>query len=102
MDGVKLTFKQLFWKVWHELDYKYPSDVNLTYIFELTTPENQVVISHVKRRLTLHGVRHNRTYLEIDPAIIGIELGWEVVSTYDFSDMDELLAWVKELDPTVG
>lgn len=52
------TFRDLFWKTWDAqalpLDLL---DPDLTYMFELTSPYNRVVVPHKACKLTLIGVR---------------------------------------------
>ena len=56
------TFAQLFDLTWRELGYSIKSlDPNLTYMFELMTKYNRVVVNHPKSRLVLIGVRDRLT-----------------------------------------
>ncbi len=71
--GMGLTFADLFWQVFGELGLRLPSELSapftpsteFTFMFELTTPYNRVVVRHRDRGLTLIGVRHNETGQEI-------------------------------------
>lgn len=56
-----LTFEDLFWKTFLEHDYTVPPEAghNLTYLFELMTPLNRVVVRHTKNKLSLLAVRNN-------------------------------------------
>lgn len=108
------TFADLFWETFSALGYKLPqtSLSEFTFMFELMTPENRVLVPHEKARLVLHGIRSNREpYIEIDPADItertnteGNRLcfsdpGWEVVKAYPLSSIDDVVATAKALNP---
>ena len=59
------TFSELAWKVFKEQSYS-TSDLfkRYTYCFELCTPYNKEVVSHINNSLTLLGVRDNETLKE--------------------------------------
>jgi T4 RnlA family RNA ligase len=63
-----ISFHDLFWKTWADLNL----DITVlgdryTYMFELTTPYNMVVVPHSKSMLTLIGVRNIDNNKESDP-----------------------------------
>ena len=79
-DGIKhvLTFGQLFFMT---LDlnraeyfdgYLHPFSKENTYIFELTSPYNRIVVDYKQNNLTLLTIRNNQTGLEVDDP--GVEL----------------------------
>jgi hypothetical protein len=60
-----VTFAELAWTVFMQESYKLDDfDVNYTYMFELCTPFNPVVVSHSSNSLTLIGVRNRTTLRE--------------------------------------
>jgi hypothetical protein len=60
-----ITFSELAWNVFNEEHYKLDDlDVNYTYMFELCTPFNKVVVPHSSNSLTLIGVRNRTTLRE--------------------------------------
>jgi len=67
-DNANKTFSDLFWQIWYEKDVGVLSDLDpdFTYLFELTSPENRVVISHAESNLTLIGQRNRVTGQEVD------------------------------------
>lgn len=93
------TFKDLFWKVWHELGYRLPDDTNVCYMFELLTPYNRVVVVHKDNRIVLHGARGLSDFRELNPVEIAKQNNWESVKTYSFDTWGEVLEASKELDP---
>ena len=58
------TFAQLFWENFDKsmMDYMYP---NYTYMFELTSMYNRIVVHYAQSGMTLIGVRDNKTLKEI-------------------------------------
>lgn len=78
------SFEKLFWYVFEELNYSLPPVTDYCFLFELMTPYNQVVVSHSKSRLVLHGLRYMTRYggYEVRPdSLIGevVPKDWEVV-----------------------
>lgn len=74
VNALDLTFADLFWQVFRELNLPLPVELTgplapateFTYMFELMTPYNRVVVRHLNRRLALIGIRHNETGCEFD------------------------------------
>lgn len=71
---------------------------NLTYVFELTSPWNQVVKPHNKAELTLLSLFCNEEGLEEDRWFV-IEtanlLGFNRPEAYAFANIDEAVGWLK-------
>lgn len=69
VNGFGFTFAQLFWSVFKEKGYVVPPPVDrgLTFMFELATPYNRVVVQHKKNSLTLIGVKNNASGYEMHP-----------------------------------
>lgn len=63
------TFAELFWRVFYGAGYKLPPVglEGLTFMFELCTQENRVVVSHPTARVQLLAVRDNKTGGETSP-----------------------------------
>src|SRR5579859_5396432 len=59
-NDLPMTFHDLIWQVAHEVGLEFRSPAH-AYLFELTGPHNRVVVTHDRNRLTLLGIRHNRT-----------------------------------------
>ena len=97
------TFRELFEKAINNifsLDLSHfvsRLDPNLTYMFELTSPFNQVVVAHQDTTLSLIGVRDRSTLLEIDPETI--TLGVPKSKKYSFSDISSIINFVNSRDP---
>jgi hypothetical protein len=96
------TFAELFWKVWNELRYNlFLLSKKCSYLFELCTPYNKVIVNHQLNRLVLHGVRCNKEpYDFIDDLFREYSLGFEVVKQYDIGTIEGVLEATKKLDAT--
>lgn len=82
------SFQKLFWETFSKLGYSLPIDKGLTYLFELCTMYNRVVVDYKEPRLVLHGVRNPTTGQEFDPHIPYVDffkdtLKWEVLKKID-------------------
>lgn len=72
-----------------------------TYVFELTTPWNKVVIEHAEPKITLLAVRVTAPGVEVDPVPIASDLGVNVPARFSLpTSVDELLAFVCCNDPS--
>lgn len=74
-----------------------PENKDLTFMFELCTPWNQVVIQHSAPHLILLGVRNNKTFEEMDPT----EFNHPCPPTFEFKTMEECIEFVQSRDPTL-
>lgn len=68
-----------------------------TYLFEMTTPLNQIVVRHEQYKLTLIGVRDIDSLQELDPATI--DIGISVPQTFSFSSLEELNEYINKWSP---
>ena len=92
------TFSQLFWDVWSELGYRQEDlTIGKTYVFELLTPWNKVVVRQNCNRLVLIAVRDNLSGEETDVREYAPYL--TVVKSYDLNDLQDITATFAELDP---
>lgn len=63
VNGYPFTFRELFWKTWGEMALTLDTcEEFYTYMFELTSPYNRVVVPHIETKLTLIGVRSLLSY----------------------------------------
>lgn len=61
-----MTFSELFWKTWEDLNYDIDDlGTGCTYMFELMTKYNRIVVPHEQSRIVLLGVRHTLSGKEI-------------------------------------
>ena len=97
----QFTFEELFCEIWREQNYCLPNDINYCYSFEMMSPFNRVIVEQNRSRLVLHGVRNIRTLLEEDPQVHlkARDYNWEVVSSFDFTNINEITEKTANLDP---
>lgn len=99
VNGYGITFKQLFWDTFHAKGFVVPSvyQEDLTFMFELMTPFNKIVVQHKESDLKLIGVRNRATGAEMNPAVYGM---YDPVKQFGHKDsIDELLESFPEIDP---
>jgi hypothetical protein len=97
-----LSFAELFWQVWEELNYQLPDrDFHTEYcfMFELMTPFNRIVVKQLSNQLVLHGVRNCRTLIEEDPIAWGKKYNWQVAKSFSLTNWQEIIKAAEELDP---
>lgn len=93
-----VTFSELFWRTWKHLGYELPTIRTVTYMFELMTPENRVVVPHVTPRIVLHGARDLHNHREMSPEFFQ-HSNWEKVRTYDLRTISDIVAAAAILNP---
>lgn len=104
MDNKIYTFRGLFEKALKNTsglnfdDFCKILNKNYTYMFELTTPLNEMVVKYSDYSVTLLGARNLFDGLEIQPEAISV--GIPVVKSYPISSKDDLIKWVSDLDLT--
>lgn len=82
-------------------------NINYTYIFELTSPYNRVVKHHTESKLTLIGIRSNKTgeffsYDELryfHSSNLSYHKNIELVDKYEFSSIDEIMNKFDDSNP---
>jgi len=101
IDGFEnLTFRTLFERALGDTlhvsftDFVEFLDPAITYIFELTSPANRVVIAYDDYRITLLGARFNADGMELDVKSLGSELGIPFAPSFRFGSVTELVEFV--------
>jgi hypothetical protein len=96
-----LTYAQLFWDTFQLKHYKVPDAAwqDVTFIFELTTPYNRVVVPHAFCDLRLIG---SRVASGEESSIVGSKdakgHGFDVPKSFDLKSMSEIEAEFEERD----
>lgn len=109
VNGCDISFRDLFWKVWDEMGYFRPAEAgfmpHMTYMFELMTPYNRVVVRHKENRIALIGVRNRLTGKESkvgwespDPFLLGRRLPHEV-RVFPLQTTEDVLKTFDAMDP---
>lgn len=93
------AFRDLVRKVWYERRYQAPPDTSYTYLFELCSKENRVVVSHPVDRLVLIGVRRTWSGLEAPVSWFKKTTNWEVVQEYPLQTTEDIVATFDTMDP---
>ncbi len=103
IDG-EYTFRTLFEKALKETigisfdEYTSTLDKNYTYMFELTTPLNEVVVKHTKYQVTLLGQRNIKTLEETKfDDITNIA---PKVKFFQFSKIEDIVEYVNSTNPS--
>ena len=104
VNGLNMTFAELFWKVWDELEYPlpdWPDAEKITFMFELMTPFNKIVVQHKENDIKIHGARNIETLQELKP--INFDDLWSVVQIYPMGwpgcKVEELIAGLDTMNP---
>lgn len=98
------TFKDLFWDTFYNHEkYAVPPSYleGYTFMFELETPHNRVVVPHSEPKLTLIGIRHKggQEYsINYWEKLADIPC-YRKAKTFSFSNKEEMLEFSKTLDP---
>ena len=102
VNGLDMTFKDLFWKTWEEEGYPNPVsffDRDFCFMFELTTPFNRVVVPHKTCRLTLLAIKNKLTLQEVSIKPIILESNIQGVRSFALQSMDEVIESFQTIDP---
>ena len=98
--GHGFTFAELFWKTFKEAGYRLPMPgVPFSFMFELMTPFNRVVVQHAAPRLKLIGVRHLGLLAEDHVGGWAGAMGWDCVGSLPLGCIADCLAAAEALDP---
>ena len=99
VNSFDFTFEQLFWRIFNQLNYKLPVlDDSSTYIFELCSIYNKVVVEYKEPKLVLLGYRDLFTNEEAsyDSLItLAKSLNYEVVKQYQLTNLQQILDYLK-------
>jgi hypothetical protein len=84
-----------------DLFKSHPDTKNKTFMFELTSPYNRVVCRYDDVKLTLIGVRDNKTLAEEDPENwIGQDrFGLKIPEVYSFNNIEHMVKVIREWNP---
>jgi len=111
--GGCLTFAELFWRTFKAMGLKLPHEHDeswqrhrVSFVFELTSPLNRVVVRHAEARLTLLAARQVEGARSLDPAYQHPELQvrhladmYPVVREHPLQSFSDIAATFQNLDP---
>ncbi len=101
-----LTFKELFWNTFKKEGFSHPPNRgNITWIFELTSPLNRIVVNHSDDNLWLLGWRDNITLVEYGPhflpnkqEVVASKNNW--ARSFNLKTIDEIAASFQNIEPS--
>lgn len=101
--GGQYTFAELFWRAWSEMGLTQPKPEwsDWTFLFEMMSPLNRIVVRQTSLHLKLIGMR-NRLTGEENPVSMWLHvtgMNWPVVKEYDLSSLHGITASFATLDP---
>ena len=89
-----MTFAELFWQTWSDARYELPVESEMlkrfTFMFELMTPYNRIVVDNKRPRIVLVGVRNNTTGEELDVERFR-DQDWEIIKSFPLTSIDEIV-----------
>jgi hypothetical protein len=92
-----ITFAELFWQTWNTMGYRLPDDPNMTFMFELMTPLNRIIVQHTQPRLILIGARRLTDYREETASEVAAKFGWTCVQTLPLGSLADCTAAAAKL-----
>ena len=96
--GTNMTFAELFWRTWLSQGLKDPAPVHQshTFMFELTSPYNRVVVPHALSKLTLTGIRNIWSGVEVP---IRWRSTLNPVREIDLQSIEDVMGTFETMDP---
>lgn len=100
--GHKGTFADLFWETFKSLFYQLPNPLRWaghSFMFELMTPWNRVVVPHREPKLVCLGGRNCWTLEEIRHDLLCGRFDWHVVRSHPLGSFADCMAAAAALNP---
>lgn len=96
-----MTFKDLFWSTFKKQNLILPpyTKVDFTYMFELTTPYNRVVVQHKESAVTLIGIRNRFDGKEIHLRDVRGATSYPVVRSYKLNSIKDVVDAAAAINP---
>lgn len=96
--GTSFTFEDLFWNTFERerFMHPHPTFMGSTFMFELTSPFNRVVVPHATPHLRLIGVRSVYSGIETP---IRLRPSYNPVREFKLNSLEGILESFKEMDP---
>ena len=103
INDMGITFGELFWKCFNEqgLDIK-NFDKGFTYMFELTSPYNRVVVDHKISKITLIGIRDpflREWPVDGDYGLALVKNPDYIVKSYSLASLEDCLSAAAKMNP---
>ena len=90
VNGLPITFAELFWKTWNDMRLELPKTYEgYTFMFELMTPFNRIVVQHKEAWIALIGVRDMESGEELSVNhFVGMD--WPIVKEFKAQSKEAL------------
>jgi hypothetical protein len=101
--GLSVSFAELVQMCFKEMGFEFGEfcsrlNKRFTYIFEMTTPYNRIVVAYNDLQMTLIGVRDLDTFKELYAKPIADQLSVPYPKEYSFPTMEEMQKGINQLD----
>lgn len=97
VNGGAMTFADLFWETWGDLGYRAPEGLEgFTFMLELMTKHNRVVVKQAAARVVAHGARDCGTGEEFSAYTAAPE-GWALVRSFPLQTLADVTAAAEAL-----
>lgn len=97
VNGSGIRFCDLFWRVFTAMNLRLPEqETNKSFLFELTSPLNRIIVRQTEEKLTLLGIRR-RDGKWYDPEPWADR--YPVVKSYPLTSFDAVMASFEHIDP---
>lgn len=96
------TFADVFWDTWEEHHMLAPPYRCITYMFELTAPDNRIVCKYDVRRVTFLGARNLDVGVEVSRDLCvkwAAEANWPIVTHGKVTSAAGVQLMVRDIDP---
>lgn len=103
-NDLPISFAELFWKVWKDSGYELPQPPRAddgpgtSYLFELMTPHNRIVVQHSESRLVFIGCRDLSDMCERDPQLVAqSHPTWQTIQSLPIGTLADCLEAAQKL-----
>lgn len=87
------SFGDMFDSIFQQYNIDLDSlDPGITYSFEMTSPDNKIVVDYDKDELTLIGMRVNKLNMELDPILFNPFDNIKTAERFQFNSIDDALS----------
>jgi len=101
VDGKTVTIKELFWTIFNDSGYQLPGELNYTFMFELVSPCNPIIVKQTDHALFAIGARNNLTAIEYLPNAFAKKYNWQLPTIFKFNNVNNIVEAANKLDPLV-
>jgi len=91
LNNYDTTFKELFWKIFNDNMYDLPFTAwtDCTFMFEMMSPYNRVVVPHTESKLALIGIRNRNSGKELSVAE-ACDYNWPKVKSFSLNTFEDI------------